>query len=134
MLAIDYGAKRTGIAITDPLGMIASPHDVVKTHHLNTYLENYFKKEEVEQVIIGLPKKENGEKTNATSLVRDYIRSFKNKFPSLPIIEHDERYTSKLALDAMITGGTKKSYRQDKGNIDKISAAIILQSYLERIS
>jgi len=108
-LAIDYGAKRTGLAVTDPLGMIASPLDVIPSHALENFLKEYFEKEEVSRVVIGMPKNTDGSPTNAT------------------------RFTSKMAMDAMITGGMKKKDRRNKGNVDKVSATIILQSYLESI-
>ena len=131
ILAIDYGAKRTGLAVTDPMGIIASPLDVVATHELEDYLTEYFKKEQVAKVIIGMPKNTDGSDTNATPLVQAFINRFKKIFPGKQLILHDERFTSKMALDAMIAGGMKKKDRQKKGNIDKISATIILQSYLE---
>lgn len=134
ILAIDYGAKRTGLAVTDPLCIIATPLEYVATHTLEDFLSNYFKKEQVDKVIIGMPKKLDGSDTNATSLVQSFINRFRKVFPSVELILHDERFTSKMALDAMIMGGSKKKSRQEKGNIDKVSATIILQSYLESIS
>ena len=131
ILAIDYGAKRTGIAVTDPLGIIASPLDFVPTRELETFLSNYFETEEVDKVVVGMPKKLDGRETNATSLVRSFVNRFKKIFPTKELILHDERFTSKIALHAMIVGGVKKKDRQIKGNIDKVSAAVILQSYLE---
>ena len=132
--AIDYGAKRTGLAVTDPLGIIASPLEFVATHELEKYLTDYFEKEDVERVVIGMPKKIDGSATNATQLVEAFINRFRKVFPTKELILHDERFTSKMALDAMISGGAKKKDRREKGNIDKISATIILQSYLESIS
>jgi putative Holliday junction resolvase len=131
VLAIDYGAKRSGIAVTDPLRMIASPHTTVPTHELMKYLKDYFQKEEVSEVVFGMPKQLDGSDTNATSLVNAAINRFKKLFPNMLLFLHDERFTSKMALDAMIVGGTSKKTRRNKGNIDKVSAAIILQSYLE---
>jgi putative Holliday junction resolvase len=131
VLAIDYGSKRTGIAITDPLRMIASPHTTVPTHELMKYLKEYFKSEDVTEVVFGMPKQLNGSDTNATPLVHAAVNRFKKLFPEKPLFLHDERFTSKMALDAMIAGGTSKKTRREKGNIDKVSAAIILQSYLE---
>lgn len=132
-LAIDYGAKRTGLAVTDPLEIIASPLDAIPSHTLENFLQDYFKKEEVKRVVIGMPKNTDGTATNATPLVQAFINRFKKVFPSMELILHDERYTSKMALDAMITGGMKKKDRRNKGNVDKVSATIILQSYLESI-
>ncbi|WP_370090184.1 Holliday junction resolvase RuvX [Ekhidna sp.] len=134
ILAIDYGAKRTGLAVTDPLGIIASALDVVPSHTLEAFLKDYFEKEDVSRVIIGMPRNTDGSPTNATPLVQAFINRFKKVFPSMELILHDERFTSKMALDAMIAGGMKKKDRRNKGNVDKISATIILQSYLESIS
>ncbi|RED99570.1 Holliday junction resolvase RuvX [Marinoscillum furvescens] len=131
ILAIDYGAKRTGIAVTDPLGMIASPLDTVPSHTLMDFLKSYFEKEEVEAVVIGMPKKVDGTPTNATPLVEAAVNRFRKLFPNKKLFLHDERFTSKMAMDAMIAGGTKKKDRRKKENIDKISATIILQSHLE---
>lgn len=134
ILAIDYGAKRTGLAVTDPLGIIASPLEFVATHTLEDYLKKYIGKEEVLKVVIGMPMNTDGSPTNATPLVQAFINRFKKVFPLMELVLHDERFTSKMALDAMISGGMKKKERRNKGNIDKISATIILQSYLESIS
>ena len=130
-MAIDYGAKRTGLAVTDPLGMIASPLEVVATHTLENFLKTYFEREEVNKVVIGMPKNSDGSDTNATPLVKAFINRFRKVFSNKELILHDERFTSKMALDAMIMGGMKKKDRREKGNIDKVSATIILQSYLE---
>lgn len=134
ILAIDYGAKRVGLAVTDPMGIIASPLDVVASHELESYLGKYFNQEQVDKVVVGMPKNTDGSDTNATPLVQAFINRFRKVFPHKELILHDERFTSKMALDAMIAGGAKKKYRQNKGNIDKVSATIILQSYLESIS
>lgn len=131
ILAIDYGAKRSGLAVTDPLQLIASPIDYVSSHQLEDFLKGYFKKEEVEKVVIGMPKNTDGSDTNATPLVNAFINRFRKVFPDMELILHDERFTSKMAFDAMLNGGMKKKQRQVKGNVDKISATIILQSYLE---
>lgn len=134
ILAIDYGAKRTGLAVTDPIGIIATALDFVASHQLEQYLKDYFVKEEVNKVIIGMPVNTDGSATNATPLVQAFINRFKKVFPTKELILHDERFTSKMAMDAMITGGMKKKDRRVKGNVDKVSATIILQSYLESIS
>ena len=133
ILAIDYGAKRTGLAVTDPIGIIASPLEVIRSHELEDFLTSYFQKEDVSKVIIGMPKNTDGSDTNATPLVQAFINRFRKVFPSKELILHDERFTSKMAMDAMIAGGMKKKDRQNKGNVDKVSATIILQSYLESI-
>jgi putative holliday junction resolvase len=134
ILAIDYGAKRTGLAVTDPMGIIATALDVVTSHQLEQYLKDYFVKEEVNRVIIGMPINTDGRATDATPLVQAFINRFKKIFPSKELILHDERFTSKMAMEAMIAGGMKKKDRRVKGNVDKVSATIILQSYLESIS
>jgi len=131
VLAVDYGAKRSGIAVTDPLRMIASPYTTVATHELMRFLKEYFLKEDVSEVVFGMPKQLDGSDTNATALVNAAVNRFKKLFPNKPLFLHDERFTSKMALDTMIAGGASKKTRREKGNIDKISAAIILQSYLE---
>lgn len=130
ILAIDYGAKRTGLAVTDPVGIIATPLDFISSHTLEDFLGNYFKKEEVSKVVIGMPVNTDGSDTNATAIVQAFINRFRKVFPSMELILHDERFTSKMALDAMISGGMKKKERRKKGNVDKVSATIILQSYL----
>lgn len=134
ILSIDYGAKRCGIAVTDPLAIIASPLDVVHSAKLIDFLKDYFSKEEVGTVVLGLPSKLDGSDTNATPLVQSFAKHFRKEFPSVELILHDERFTSRMALDAMIVGGSKKKDRQKKENIDKVSATIILQSYLESIA
>lgn len=134
VLAIDYGARRTGLAVTDPLCIIASPLDCVITHKLESFLKNYFNREEVNKVVIGMPKNTDGSDTTATVLVQNFIRRFVKIFPTMELILQDERFTSKMATEAMIIGGTKKKDRKKKENIDKISATIILQSYLDSYS
>ncbi len=131
ILAIDYGLKRTGLAVTDPLRIIATALDMVETPKLIEYLKNYFQKEEVEQVIIGLPKRLNNTDSEIAPAVRTFIETFKSKFPENPIQTVDERFTSSMAQQAMIAGGMKKKDRQVKGNVDKISAVLILQSYMQ---
>lgn len=131
VLAIDYGAKRTGIAVTDPLCIIANGLNTVPTHKLMDFLKDYFLKEEVSEVVIGMPKNTDGSPTDATPLVETAIKRFRKFFPEKKLFLHDERFTSKMALDAMIAGGSKKKDRRNKETIDKVSATIILQSYLE---
>ena len=131
ILAIDYGAKRTGIAVTDPLCIIATALDTIPSHTLMDFLKSYFEKEEVSEVVIGMPRNSNGTPTDATPLVEATVNRFRKLFPEKKLFLHDERFTSKMALDAMIAGGSKKKDRRNKGNIDTISATIILQSYLE---
>ena len=133
ILAIDYGLKRVGLAVTDPLRIIASPLDTVATHHIISYLEDYCKQELVDLFVVGLPKNLDNSDTHATQPVRAFTRQIEKKFPRQSVHLHDERFTSKMALEAMIAGGTSKKYRRQKGNIDKVSATIILQSYLSSI-
>jgi len=131
ILAIDYGLKRTGIAVTDPLQIIATALETVETAILIVFLKNYFQKETVDEVVIGMPKKLNNEDSDTASEVRNFIELFKKNFQSMMIKEVDERFTSSIAQQAMITGGMKKKDRQVKGNVDKISATLILQSYMQ---
>ena len=131
ILAIDFGLKRTGLAVTDPLQIIANGLETVPTHTLLAYLQAYFAKEVVDQVVIGMPKNLDNTDTDSTPGVRIFIKSFRKKFPSIPLEEHDERFTSKLAMQAMIAGGMSKKDRREKGTVDRVSATIILQSYLE---
>lgn len=131
ILAIDYGKKRTGIAVTDPAQIIANGLVTVNTQELISFLNNYFKTEQVEKVIIGMPISLQNKPTDATPLVEKFIKLFKNKFPAIPIIPVDERFTSKMALQTMHDAGLKKMARQNKSLIDKISATILLQSFME---
>jgi putative Holliday junction resolvase len=130
ILAIDYGKKRTGLAVTDPLQIIASSLTTVETRQLYAFLKDYFSKEEVEKVVIGLPKNLDGTATDGTPLVESFIIFFKNNFSTIPIDTIDERFTSKMAKQTMIDSGMKKKDRRVKGNVDMISATIILQDYL----
>lgn len=130
ILAIDFGEKRTGIAVTDELQIIASGLTTVVTEELISFLENYFKEEDVELVIIGEPKRMNNENSTVEISILEFIKKFESKFPNMPIKRIDERFTSKMAFQTMIDGGLKRKQRKDKGLIDKISATIILQSYL----
>ena len=131
ILAIDYGSKRVGLAVTDPLQIIASPLDTVHSKNVIQILKDYDLQEGIESFVLGMPKRLNNTDTNATPLVRQFEKLLKKNFPEKAVYLHDERFTSKMALDAMISGGSKKKDRREKGNIDKVSAAIILQSYLE---
>lgn len=131
ILAIDYGRKRCGLAVTDPLKLIAGGLSTVASHELMVFLQAYFSKESVEQVVVGLPKQMNNEPSESMKYIDPFVRTFKNKWPEMPIAFYDERFTSKLAHQAMRMGGLKKSDRQDKALVDEISAVIILQSYME---
>ena len=134
MIGIDYGLKRTGLAVTDPLQIIASPLETVRTHTLIPFLQSYCQTERVDTFVVGLPKKLDNSDTHITQAVRIFVRLLSDKFPEQQVHLHDERFTSRMALEAMIAGGTTKKYRRTKGNIDKVSATIILQSYLAAIS
>ncbi len=130
IVAIDYGTKRVGIATTDPLQMIASPLDTVHSKDVINFLKEYNAREEIEAFVVGMPKNLQNEDTNATIHVKQFVVVLKKTFPEKEVHLMDERFTSKMALQAMITGGTKKKDRAKKENLDKISATIILQSYL----
>lgn len=131
LLAIDYGQKRTGIAVTDPLQLIATALETVASHELLKYLKNYVVQEPVEAFIVGLPKRLDGTDSENAARVRTFVMHLQNALPDIPVYWHDERFTSSMALQAMIAGGSSKKDRREKGNIDKVSAAIILQSYME---
>jgi len=132
ILSIDYGKKRTGIAVTDPLKIIASGLTTIETPQLMNYLKAYFLKEEVEEVIVGMPSNLDDTDTDATPLVKHFVSAFKKHIPQIPIKEVDERYTSKLASRAMIEMGLKKKQRQNKALLDEIAATIMLQEYLNK--
>lgn len=132
-LAIDYGIKRTGIAVTDPLRIIATPLDTVPTDQLLSYLRNYASKESIDEFVIGMPKTLKNEDSAIAPQVRKFIVALRTAFPKIAIHEVDERFTSAMAQRAMIEGGMKKKDRQVKGNVDKISATIILQSFIDTI-
>jgi putative Holliday junction resolvase len=131
ILAIDYGQKRVGLAVTDPLKIIANGLTTVASGEIFRFLDNYLAKEQVEMFIVGLPKKMNNEDSDSVRFIEPFVRGLKNKFPSVPVQMVDERFTSVLAHRALIEGGAKKKKRMEKEIIDEISATIILQSYLE---
>lgn len=133
ILAIDYGAKRTGLAVTDPLQIIASGLGTVETPKLMSFLKDYFSREEVELVLVGMPTNWDDTDTHATPLVRKFIGQLKKEFPQLPVKEADERYTSKLASQAVLQMGLKKKQRRDKKLVDEIAATILLQEYLNKL-
>lgn len=132
ILSIDYGRKRTGIAVTDPLQIIANGLTTVPTHQLEQFLADYFKKEQVERVVVGMPKQMNGEMSESWKYIEPFLNRFRKLYPDMPIEMVDERFTSVLAHQAILASGVGKQRRQtDKGMVDEISATIILQSYLE---
>lgn len=132
IIAIDYGLKRSGIAVTDPLKIIANSLTTVDSKEIIIFLKDYFLKEAVECIVVGYPCRMNGEPTHATPLVDNFIIDLQKIFPEIPLKKIDERFTSKIALQTMITAGLKKKDRQNKSTIDKVSATIILQAYLEQ--
>ena len=133
ILSIDYGSKRTGIAVTDPFKIIATGLIGIHTKDLEQFLKDYFAKEEVEQVIIGHPTNWDDSDTHATPLVQAFINRFKKVFPNMPIEKVDERYTSKMAVQSMVASGMKKKDRQNKNLVDEIAATIMLQEYLNNL-
>lgn len=130
ILAIDYGLKRTGLAVTDPLQIIATGLTTVDSKQLIPYLKDYFTKEQVELIIIGEPKNWDDTATHATPLVEKCIKDLQKNFPNIPIKKVDERYTSKMAKDAMLEMGMKKMQRKNKALVDEIAATIMLQEYM----
>jgi putative Holliday junction resolvase len=133
ILAIDYGLKRTGIAVTDPFKIIATGLTTVESPKLFTFLKEYCKNETVERFIIGEPKNLDDSDTHATPLVKKAVVRLKKEFPNIPIELVDERFTSKMASQAMIDMGMKKKQRQNKALVDEIAATIMLQEYLQKI-
>ena len=130
ILSIDYGQKRTGLAVTDPLQIIAGGLATVSTSGLFDWLKAYLAKESVERIIIGEPKQTNGQPSENLARVQQFVNRWKKAFPEVPIEYYDERFTSVLAHQAMLDGGLKKKARQDKALVDEISATIILEDYL----
>lgn len=132
IMCLDYGQKRVGIAVTDPLQIIASGLTTVDTKDIYTFLESYFSKENVELLVVGLPRQMNGELSDSYRFIKPFLDNMKKRMPEVKIEMCDERFTSRLAQRAMIEGGVKKSVRREnKGLVDMVSASIILQSYLE---
>lgn len=131
ILCIDYGLKRTGIAVTDPLQIIATGLTTIESPKLIAFLKDYFQKEEVELILIGEPRNWDDSATHATPLVEAIIKRLKKEFPAIPIKTIDERYTSKLAKQSMLDMGLKKKQRRDKKLVDEIAATIMLQEYLQ---
>jgi putative holliday junction resolvase len=132
ILSIDYGGKRTGLAVTDPLKIIATGLCTVETPKLLAFLKEYFLRESVEKAIVGMPVNFDDSDTHATPLVKKFIVEFKKNFPAIPIEEVDERFTSKMASRAMIEMGMKKKKRKDKAMVDEIAATMMLQEYMSK--
>jgi putative Holliday junction resolvase len=132
ILAIDYGFKRTGIAVTDELQIIASGLTTVETPQLFEFLQKYFTQERVQKVLVGEPKQMNGTLSKSAPMIEKFVHDFQSKFPDIPVVRVDERFTSKMAQRTMIDSGLKKKQRQNKSLLDEISATIMLQDYLTR--
>jgi putative Holliday junction resolvase len=132
ILAIDYGEKRTGIAVTDEMQIIASGLTTIPSATAITFLSDYFTKEKVEAVLIGDPKQMNGEPSQSAEIINAFTQKFTETFPDMTVVRVDERFTSKMAFQSMVSSGLKKKQRQNKALIDEISATIMLQDYLSR--
>ena len=133
ILAIDYGRKRTGIAVSDPARIIANGLETVPSHTIWEYLNKYLTKEKVDIIVVGYPKQMNNEPSEAVNYINPFVKKLCEKYPELKIELFDERFTSKMAFQTMIDAGLGKKDRQNKGLVDKISATIILQSYMDSI-
>lgn len=132
VLAIDYGRKRVGLAVSDPMKMIANGLTTVHPNELFNFLKEYCTKENVDTIVVGYPKQMNNQASEAIRYINPFLKNLQKQFPKISVEIEDERFTSKMAQQAMIDGGMKKKQRQNKATVDKISATIILQSYLER--
>ena len=130
ILALDFGQKRTGIAVTDELQIIASGLTTINTDDLISFLVDYTQKENIELFLVGKPKQMNNQDSDSEKIIAPFLEKLSNKFPNIPIQREDERFTSKMAFQTMINSGLKKKQRRNKALVDEISATIILQSYL----
>lgn len=133
IMSFDYGTKRIGIAVTDPLQMIATGLTTVHPNEIIAYLKKYFQTEQVERFIVGDPKQMDGTPSQSAPHVKGFVNLLKKTFPQIPVEMFDERFTSKMASAAILQGGVKKSGRQDKALVDTVSATILLQSWMERV-
>ncbi len=131
ILAIDYGKKRVGVAVTDPLQIIAQALETVETPKLMPFLKEYTAKNDVDAFVVGMPKQMDNTPSESYSFVEPFVARLKKEFPGTPVVMVDERFTSKMAFRIMIDAGVKKHDRRDKGTVDRISAVLILQTYLE---
>ena len=131
ILAIDYGRKRTGLAVTDILQIVANGLETVPTHTLMQYLKDYVAREPVDKIVVGLPKQMNGEQSESMQYIKPFVARLAKELPDIPVEMYDERFTSTLAHRAMIEGGMNKSDRRDKARVDSIAATIILNDYLQ---
>ena len=134
ILAIDYGTKRIGLAVSDPFQIFASPLDTVSPKEFDSFLEGYMKTEEVDAFVIGYPVTMNNQPSETVKYINPFIRKLKKTFPGKHLHLADERFTSQMAFRTMVDGGVKKKGRRDKSMVDKISASIILQSFLDKRS
>ena len=132
ILAFDYGKKRIGVAVTDPFQIIANGLTTLPAAQVYTFIGDYLKREEVEAFVVGHARQTSGEDSDSMKQIRPFVRSLQNKYPHIPVHLADERFTSQLAFRAMVDGGVKKMQRQNKPLVDKISATIILQTFLEQ--
>lgn len=131
-LAIDYGSKRCGIAVSDPSKMIAYGLDTVASHQLMKYLENYFTEQNVDCVVFGKPMQQDHQPSESFILVERFVKAFKKRFPHMRTAWEDERFTSRMAVQSLVDAGVKKSDRRKRENVDRMSAALILQSFMEQ--
>ena len=131
IMAIDYGRKRVGVAVTDPMQIIAGGLATVPAHQIIDFIQQYVAKEAVETIVVGLPKQMNNQPSESMRYIQPFVATLKKKIPQIPVVFYDERFTSVLAHKAMLEGGLKKKARQNKALVDEISATIILQDYLE---
>ena len=132
ILAIDYGKKRVGLAVTDPMQIIANKLTTVPAHQIWDFLKDYFQKEEVEKVVVGYPRQMNNEASRSVLYINPFLKRFQKLYPEMPLELVDERFTSKIAFQTMIDAGLKKKDRRNKATIDAVSATIILQSYMQQ--
>lgn len=133
IMGIDYGRKRTGVAVTDPLKIVAGNLATVPTHTLMQFIKDYIAREQVERIVIGQPTQLNGEPSESMRYITPFVNRLRKELPEMPVVMYDERFTSTIAHQAMIDGGMKKSDRRDKSRVDSIAATIILNDYLQSI-
>ena len=133
ILGIDYGRKRTGVAVTDPLQIVAGALGTVPTHTLEQFITDYVAREAVELIVVGQPMQLNGQPSESMRYITPFVNRLRKILPDIPVVMYDERFTSTIAHQAMIDGGMKKSYRRDKARVDSIAATIILNDYLMSI-
>ncbi|MCU0361930.1 MAG: Holliday junction resolvase RuvX [Bacteroidales bacterium] len=134
IMAIDYGKKRVGVAVTDPLRIIASPLETVPAAAIEKFLSEYLSKEKVDELVVGYPRKLNNEPSESVKYIDPFIARLRKLFPGIPVNLADERFTTSIAKRALIEGGLKRSDRMDKSIADKVSASLILQSYIEKMN